>query len=510
MNEPRMNPRLARLPRAFSHPGYWLALALLVLNDHLLKGAGLPFAPGWLTGKLSDLAGLVVAPPLLALLLLAAFGARGARIAPLVAPALIGAAFTVIKVDVTAAHAAEALFRTFGVASRIWVDPTDLLALAVLPFASTLCRVEPLRFRSFHKPVVAIAAFACIATTGGDEDEGSATEIPELVNETEEALIVHIASTNGAGGCRIYLEDRVGVLTPDAFALRREVVMAPGARASLSGDLAVPHNKDCGAAWVTLPDGRQELVYWSDLGTIESFVPDDDGRRVARRVVLRGETNRFRFEIGDDLSRFELSPEPVDTNCMGPTPEYTVEATALTLAPGFYEVASVTVDEADGCRVVEWRSQASEPVVDTQRLCIPEWAFPFEVGEAVSVIEELRSNGARRLRFTRFNEDNRLSRQLTIWNHASDAWGSHVAKLVAEDCVGSILECGAYSRPIQVELPGDEGVIISGDEAELRDGNDEIRVLIGEGREIGWSTAACMAEEARAGISVNMLELRTD
>jgi hypothetical protein len=42
------------------------ALALLLLNDHVLKCSG--FLPGAVTGKLSDLAGLVVAPVLAAVL----------------------------------------------------------------------------------------------------------------------------------------------------------------------------------------------------------------------------------------------------------------------------------------------------------------------------------------------------------------------------------------------------------------------------------------------------------
>ena len=33
---------------ALRHPLWWSALAILLLNDHLLKGAGL--VPGWLTG----------------------------------------------------------------------------------------------------------------------------------------------------------------------------------------------------------------------------------------------------------------------------------------------------------------------------------------------------------------------------------------------------------------------------------------------------------------------------
>jgi hypothetical protein len=44
--------------RALASPGFALALVVLVLNDHVLKTA----YPGWITGKLSDVAGLVLAP----------------------------------------------------------------------------------------------------------------------------------------------------------------------------------------------------------------------------------------------------------------------------------------------------------------------------------------------------------------------------------------------------------------------------------------------------------------
>ena len=49
------------------HPIWWGALALLPVNDNLLKGRGV--VPGWLTGKLSDFAFLVVAPVVCAALL---------------------------------------------------------------------------------------------------------------------------------------------------------------------------------------------------------------------------------------------------------------------------------------------------------------------------------------------------------------------------------------------------------------------------------------------------------
>src|SRR5690349_2000892 len=60
--------RFAGLPAAF-----WAALFVLVLNDHVLKGSGL--VPAVITGKLSDFAGLIVAP----VLLCAAFSARSDR-----------------------------------------------------------------------------------------------------------------------------------------------------------------------------------------------------------------------------------------------------------------------------------------------------------------------------------------------------------------------------------------------------------------------------------------------
>src|SRR5574341_981347 len=47
------------------HPVTVLAIGVMAVNDHVLKAV----APGLVTGKLSDVAGLVVAPPLLAGLL---------------------------------------------------------------------------------------------------------------------------------------------------------------------------------------------------------------------------------------------------------------------------------------------------------------------------------------------------------------------------------------------------------------------------------------------------------
>ncbi len=59
-------------PTPLAHPAALAAVALLLVNDHLLKARW----PGWVTGKLSDVAGMVFFP-----LLLFAVAAGAARIA---------------------------------------------------------------------------------------------------------------------------------------------------------------------------------------------------------------------------------------------------------------------------------------------------------------------------------------------------------------------------------------------------------------------------------------------
>src|SRR5262245_30744126 len=104
----------------------WLgALALLLANDRWLKYADL--APGWLTGKLSDLAGMIVAPVLLAVLL--GVRRRGALLACHVA---VGLVFSLIKLSPWCADAWSWSMGLFGYPWTIVLDPTDLLALPTL------------------------------------------------------------------------------------------------------------------------------------------------------------------------------------------------------------------------------------------------------------------------------------------------------------------------------------------------------------------------------------------
>lgn len=95
------------------HPAFTGAVALLAVNDHLLKG----HAPGWLTGKLSDFAGVFALSTVLSVV-------TGR---PRLAAALTGGGFLAIKLSTDAAVLVAPLIG--GVTRQ---DPTDLFALAAL------------------------------------------------------------------------------------------------------------------------------------------------------------------------------------------------------------------------------------------------------------------------------------------------------------------------------------------------------------------------------------------
>lgn len=162
-----MNPR-ASAAGAFLHPLPWLAVAVLAFNDHVGKGLG----PGWLTGKLSDFAGLAFFPLLLDAMLealLVAVGRyRGPSTARLsVCVVLTAVSFAFMKVTslggLVYARGLGAIRWPFEVALA-WVaghpspplleagivrDPTDLVALLALFLVIPVHRA---RLRS-HAPV---------------------------------------------------------------------------------------------------------------------------------------------------------------------------------------------------------------------------------------------------------------------------------------------------------------------------------------------------------------------
>lgn len=135
-----------------TQPAFIFALALLVANDFYFKAQ----YPDWLTGKLSDFAGLYVFAQLGAAL----SGMRIARVAA--ATAILFAAWksplATPLIEFFNAHSPVRMFRT--------IDYTDLAALAVLPLAVRLYGVRIRWPWSFLKyPLTAAALLAVMATS---------------------------------------------------------------------------------------------------------------------------------------------------------------------------------------------------------------------------------------------------------------------------------------------------------------------------------------------------------
>lgn len=156
---------LEKFPEPPNHwPGDFLlrpvpisAAVLLVINDHFLKGSR--WLPGWLTGKLSDVAGLGLLPLLTIAVIELGFHVRNRnKLAQpswfVLAALLIGAGFTLVKVAVPVRDAYSISLGTIRWIVRApasWItrhpindwsrvdvalDASDLLALAVLPITA--------------------------------------------------------------------------------------------------------------------------------------------------------------------------------------------------------------------------------------------------------------------------------------------------------------------------------------------------------------------------------------
>ncbi len=139
----------------FAHPWPLMAMVVLGVNDHLLKGSG--WLPGWVTGKLSDFAGLLFFPLFVTAavdtLLYLAFRISGGRTPSYslkmwklyAAVAFTAILFVPLKLSDTwgtlyiqAMHVLD-VFDWFG-GFQVTKDPTDIVAIAMFPLAIGLGR----------------------------------------------------------------------------------------------------------------------------------------------------------------------------------------------------------------------------------------------------------------------------------------------------------------------------------------------------------------------------------
>ncbi|MFC0864291.1 hypothetical protein ACFHYQ_18520 [Sphaerimonospora cavernae] len=294
------------------HPVTMAAVALLILNDHLFKRLW----PGVVTGKLSDFAGMLVAPPLLALLLesaILAARAVGRAVRRIPAPRLeagkwiaaaaillTGGLFTLMKTTAAGAEAAAAVWGLFTPSAQVIADPTDLVGLPLLAVA-WLVRGRAAQgldaYRAVRRArtlVVLPAAVFAVAATSAGPPAPSARHV-EVHGST---IVVFLGSERGEG-----LEEGWALATSDQGRSWREWKGAPSGhrntRACVPGEprrcyrvvplrLKVEQTADGGATWSTaweISRGRQRLLDRHYENPDRYGIPSDPAASVAVAVL---------------------------------------------------------------------------------------------------------------------------------------------------------------------------------------------------------------------------------
>lgn len=181
-------------------PRFLVALVALVVNDHWAKET----FPGLITGKLSDFAGMIVLPVLLAsvvALVPRLHGRIDNRRVTTVSIALSGTLLVAIKTSAVAAGLTESALETITrQPQHIVVDPTDLVGLIALILVHRIL-VAPIPFPTFHarrwarNVGIALALGACMATS---VDEPRALDDLQIQGDGTLVLSTHSDGWTGA------------------------------------------------------------------------------------------------------------------------------------------------------------------------------------------------------------------------------------------------------------------------------------------------------------------------
>lgn len=459
MNRPRP------ATRALAHPLWWAALALLAVNDHLFKGAGV--LPQPVVGKLSDVAGMFVAPALLAALL-AVRTRRGLLLSHLA----VGAVFAGINLSPAFAGAFAALTALTPWPWTIYVDPTDLAVLPLLAvshrlFADWCARPVPV------KPVLlrgglALGSVACMATSPPPEHyvEEEPPPPPPTVFPSVQASLVIANDLPRQQVVRVRalrpevdidcntVEDPTRALTRAHFAPAQAWLLDPGRAFSV-----VPADgRACRAALVDGPELPLRLI-WLRAGDYPlTELPTDTATAVPERTIFIGRDGSGWSDHPALGPPPPAEPEAADDACVLPAGR-TLDWTEPPL--GRWTVEQVETG-ADGCRALHLAGAADPDRRTRWFLCAPLAVTPWAPGEEIRIEQVLGPHEGVRLTgphgtLVVARGQTPVPEQLVGWDAAP-----------ASDCVPRHDTCGGLVQPLTVTVA--DHALRAGDSVALPDG----------------------------------------
>ena len=495
------------------HPLFWCSLAALLLNDHVLKHAGV--LPGALTGKLSDFAGLIVAPVLAAALL----RARG-PLARALAFALPTVPFMAINLSSAAAAAMEAATAAIGMPWRIWTDPTDLVALAVLPVAWHVSAEAPknARPRALERVAVVLAAFACMATSPPPPEElpvepGLYTSSTYLSNRTGDTLDVRVRWLDADVDCEAVLGMVDRTLDPDLFgsAITFRLIdgenvpldRGPASTAAGLADVPTPTLTDCDVALIQADGLDATLVVLGQ--TLRSFPATGVGTGASGQVSIVPDGSRLRAEASD-VTLAAAIERPAPSACFDDAVQSFEVSVAGLPSIGSYKVVSREIG-ADGCLAIELTDDLHATPY-AAFLCIPEWAFPFDVDDRVFISVE----GTRLVQVREEHEDGTFGTTIEVLSivDAGFVAGRLSGRLEPDGCTGERLSCDAYVRSVTLQLSteGETLTVRPGDVVSIGEiDGQNVALALGRAEEVIVAHPTCEPHRRQLGAHADIVLL---
>lgn len=414
LNVPHENRAELTPARALLTPTWVVALAVLVANDHWLKGSGL--IPGVLTGKLSDFAGMLVAPVLLAALL----GLRSRRGLAL-AHAAVGLVFAGIQLSPGFAAQWSALMGLVGHPWAITCDPTDLIALPFLGLSWALLVPEmdpskPALVPLQRTAVAGLSVFGLWSTVATSDDSGIDVDGEWYVdvyghvyvnngNDFDIALHVRPLRDDLQLDCDAISVDPGRLLTEDAFGPAEHWSLPPRTNVGIELDDAY----DCDAVWIAGEGIAPTLVFVHDWPYSPEWFPGQsfewESLGLAGMSIVFGDEGS-RWVGGDDLRFSPRTDAPeLPGECAAPQGESRIDwpSDAPDLPVELLEI-SLGLDGCHELLVQELGSLGGETVPHGDPkpfyLCAPEQAVPFEPGERLRIQQTWGTDGDRELSLT--------------------------------------------------------------------------------------------------------------